>query len=123
MSARAVQLHEILHALRPGASWATEGEEYDDIVWLDDASAMPSRSQVDAMRRQLQEEAGLSAYRSARAAAYPPLTQQLDMLYWDRVSGTSRWEDAVAEVKRRFPKPVDLSASHAELGHEGDGRP
>jgi hypothetical protein len=36
--------------------------------------------------------------------AYPLIQDQLDMLYWDKVNGTTVWQDAIAKVKAQFPK-------------------
>lgn len=44
-------------------------------------------------------------YAEKRAAEYPPLAEQLDMLYWDRVNGTNVWAETVANVKAKYPKP------------------
>lgn len=44
-------------------------------------------------------------YAEKRAAEYPSLAQQLDMIYWDKVNGTNVWEETVATVKAKYPKP------------------
>ena len=44
-------------------------------------------------------------YIDARQSAYPSVTDQLDMQYWDAVNGTTTWKDAIAKVKSDNPKP------------------
>lgn len=44
-------------------------------------------------------------YAEKRAAEYPPLAEQLDMMYWDQVNGTNVWAETVAAVKAKYPKP------------------
>ena len=44
------------------------------------------------------------AYKYARQAAYPPMSEQLDMQYWDSVNDTTTWKDAIAQVKLDNPK-------------------
>ncbi len=44
-------------------------------------------------------------YKIARAIAYGPINDQLDMMYWDSVNGTTTWLDHVAAVKAAHPKP------------------
>jgi hypothetical protein len=44
-------------------------------------------------------------YKNERASAYPSIQEQLDMQYWDKVNGTTNWEDAIAKVKLDNPKP------------------
>lgn len=51
------------------------------------------------------EEEKEEFYRSKRRRAYPEIGDQLDMIYWDGVNGTTIWSDTIATVKARFPKP------------------
>lgn len=43
-------------------------------------------------------------YKEKRAAEYPTLSDQLDMLYWDKINGTNNWIDSITRVKILFPK-------------------
>ena len=43
-------------------------------------------------------------YDQKRLSAYPSMAEQLDMLYWDGVNGTTTWADAIAAVKAKYPK-------------------
>ena len=43
-------------------------------------------------------------YARNRAEAYPSLTEQADMAYWDRQNGTTTLDDAITAVKQKFPK-------------------
>lgn len=51
------------------------------------------------------EEQKLLAYRDQRRLAYPPIGDQLDMIYWDQVNETTIWPDTIAAVKAQYPKP------------------
>ena len=44
-------------------------------------------------------------YIRARQEAYGSIAEQLDMMYWDSVNGTTTWADHIAEVKANNPKP------------------
>jgi hypothetical protein len=44
-------------------------------------------------------------YIQARQEAYGSVQDQLDMMYWDGVNGTTLWEDHIAQVKEDNPKP------------------
>lgn len=44
-------------------------------------------------------------YAEKRAAEYPSLAEQLDMMYWDKVNGTSVWTERIGSVKAKYPKP------------------
>jgi hypothetical protein len=43
-------------------------------------------------------------YARDRAEAYPSLTEQADMAYWDRQNNTTTLDDAITAVKLQFPK-------------------
>jgi len=43
-------------------------------------------------------------YKYNREAEYPSIQEQLDMQYWDKVNGTTNWEDTIAKVKADNPK-------------------
>lgn len=44
------------------------------------------------------------SYAELRAAAYPPIADQLDMQFKDALNGTTTWVDAIAAVKAMYPK-------------------
>ena len=44
-------------------------------------------------------------YVEKRMMEYPPLTDQLDMIYWDKVNGTNLWQEKITEIKNKYPKP------------------
>lgn len=45
-------------------------------------------------------------YIQARQNAYLSIPEQLDMMYWDNVNGTTNWADHIAQVKSDNPKPA-----------------
>ena len=45
-------------------------------------------------------------YVEQRQKTYPPLAEQLDMIYWDKVNNTHIWQETIAAIKTQFPKPV-----------------
>jgi hypothetical protein len=50
------------------------------------------------------EEEKANAYQDRRRLEYPPIAEQLDMIYWDRVNGTDVWRETIAAVKNKYPK-------------------
>ncbi len=44
------------------------------------------------------------SYVEKRLAEYPPISDQLDMIYWDKVNGTNLWQSKIAEIKAKYPK-------------------
>jgi hypothetical protein len=61
-------------------------------------------SLITAEISRLQAEYDSKQYQRDRAAAYPSLTDQADMAYWDRQDGTTTLDDAIAAVKDAYPK-------------------
>lgn len=54
----------------------------------------------------LKENGGASAnYAAYRREAYGSIGDQLDMQYHDSVNGTTVWQDHIAAVKAKYPKP------------------
>jgi hypothetical protein len=64
-----------------------------------------NQSAVDAEVVTLQSASDSKRYARDRAEAYPSLTDQADMQYWDSVNGTTTWADAITAVKEAHPKP------------------
>lgn len=46
----------------------------------------------------------LPDYQELRAKEYPPIQEQLDMIYWDKMNGTNNWEKTITAVKEKYPK-------------------
>ena len=63
-----------------------------------------TQSLVDAEVARLQAEHDSKAYARARADAYAPIAEQLDMQYWDSVNGSRTWLDHIEAVKEAYPK-------------------
>ena len=61
---------------------------------IEEAKALEEKAEYDA-----------NQYQRDRATAYPSIQEQLDMQYWDKVNGTTNWEDAIAKVKSDIAKP------------------
>ena len=95
---------DALQALVPGAQWIWSEEE--GLNWLDsNEQTKPTQSAIDAKIIELQADYDAKQYQRDRAAAYPSIQDQLDMMYHDQVDGTTTWKDAVAAVKAAHPQP------------------
>lgn len=79
----------------------------DDSAGCFDADGNPvaiTQSLVDDEAARLQAEYDSKAYARARAEAYAPIAEQLDMQYWDSVNGSRTWLDHIEAVKEAHPK-------------------
>ena len=43
-------------------------------------------------------------YIEKRVSEYPPIGEQLDMIYWDKINGTTLWQDTITTIKEKYPK-------------------
>ena len=92
---------DAIRSLAPGASYAViDGE----IVWNSPDITQPTQAEIDAEIIRLQADYDSKAYARARAEAYAPIADQLDMQYWDSVNGSRTWLDHVESVKDAHPK-------------------
>lgn len=85
-------------SLRPGAEWVMRG---DDLEWLDAAQTQPTDAEIDAEVARLQAVYEANEYQRQRAAEYPSIPDQLDLLYH---GGMDAWKAAIQAVKDKYPK-------------------
>jgi hypothetical protein len=99
----AIGLIDAIQSLRPNAQLAIR----DGIIeWYDTEQTQPTTEELAAEVLRLQAEYDANQYQRDRAAAYPSLTEQADMAYWDRQNGTTTLDDAINAVKAAHPKPT-----------------
>jgi uncharacterized small protein (DUF1192 family) len=93
---------DALQSLKPNAEWVLR----DDVLeWLDSEQTEPTALELSNEVTRLQAEYASKQYQRDRAKAYPSLTEQADMAYWDRKNGTTTLDDALDAIKAEFPKP------------------
>jgi hypothetical protein len=46
----------------------------------------------------------VTEYMEKRKKEYPSIEDQLDMIFWDKKNGTTKWEDAVQVIKDKYSK-------------------
>jgi uncharacterized small protein (DUF1192 family) len=87
-----------LQSLRPNAQWVLRG---DSLEWLDTVQTQPTEAEITAEIARLKAEYEAKEYQRQRAAAYPSIADQLDLLYH---GGMDAWKAAITAVKTEFPK-------------------
>ena len=92
-----------IKAINSDAEVSVNADDINQITWLNGTSPI-SNEDILAKQIELKAEYGVKQYQRDRELAYPPIGDQLDMQYWDKVNDTSTWQDAVAKVKLDFPK-------------------
>ena len=78
----------------------------DDVLsWhAEESQTEPTEAEITAEVTRLQAEYDSKQYARNRAEAYPSLTDQADMAYWDRQNNTTTLDDAITAVKSAYPK-------------------
>jgi hypothetical protein len=96
-------LHKAIKKINPNANFTINADDINQITWLNDTQPIPA-NQILAKQIELQEEYEAKQYQRDRQTQYPSISDQLDMLYWDKVNGTENWLNSIESVKNRFPK-------------------
>lgn len=96
---------EAILKINPNAQVVVRGDDINtcEIEWHNGTTPIP-KADIEAKMVELQAEYDANQYQRDRATAYPTIQEQLDMQYWDKVNGTTNWEDAIAKVKSDNPK-------------------
>jgi len=91
--------------INPSAEATVRGDDINtcEIKWHNGTTPIP-KADIEAKMVEVQAEYDANQYQRDRATAYPSIQEQLDMQYWDKVNGTTNWEDAIAKVKSDNPK-------------------
>jgi hypothetical protein len=77
---------------------------YSNIESQVDGVAKPSETVFNAKVKELKDAYASAEYKRKRVREYPSWQKQLDMQYWDKVNGTTTWQDTIAKVKNDIPK-------------------
>jgi hypothetical protein len=64
----------------------------------------PTIEELTALEHASEIWVNSTKYINERKVAYPSISDQLDMLYWDKVNGTNTWLDKITEIKEKYPK-------------------
>jgi len=93
---------EAILKINPNAKVTVRGDDINtcEIEWIE-TTPIP-KADIEAKMVEVQAEYDANQYQRDRV--YPSIQEQLDMQYWDKVNGTTNWEDAIAKVKSDNPK-------------------
>ncbi len=95
----------VLEQLCPNAQFTVRGYSLDDVEWASSDIPKPTQDVFDVKFEEVvAHQNKVNTWMPHRIAAYPTIQQQLDMIYWDQVNGTTVWKDAITSIKQQFPK-------------------
>ena len=89
--------------INPAAEVSVSADDINTIVWENGTTPIP-KADIEAKMVEVQAEYDANQYQRDRATAYPSIQEQLDMQYWDKVNGTTNWEDSITQIKTDNPK-------------------
>jgi hypothetical protein len=94
----------VLEAIRPGALWTLDGNDYAGLTWLDD-SPKPTKKTLDDAWPQVQYDNEVARIKDERRARYAAET---DGLYFEAMRGDGNldaWNAATAAIRADLPYP------------------
>jgi adenylosuccinate synthase len=77
-------------------------DKYEDIIWQDENTKIPTKQECEDELKRLEEEDKKTQYQRDRAVAYDPIPEQLDQIYHDM----DGWKAKIKAVKDKYPKPT-----------------
>jgi hypothetical protein len=108
------QLNVLNYVVVDGQAWADNANEQSILAkvekyrqsYLDaQGDGYQTRKQRDDAGRQLRtDEYNNAPYNVKRSREYPHITDQLDMLYWDKINETEIWKNSITKIKAKHPK-------------------
>jgi hypothetical protein len=96
-----IDLTKALFSLYPSAVWTLNGDDYSGLNWLSEDVAKPDEQALIAECNRLQAEYNFKEYQRKRAAEYPAIVDQLDLLYH---GGMDAWKTVIQTIKDKYPK-------------------
>ena len=100
---------EAIIALCPNCTWSITGDEqlFSDLIW-DESNEVdpPTEEEVAAKTEEIRAERLATAYQRKRKKEYNKLNQY-ELMFDDKINGTTKWQEAINEIKARYPKPSE----------------
>jgi hypothetical protein len=100
---------DALIELYPNALWSVtnSAQTYEGLVWDEsNEDPIPSEAEVQAKMDEIQAQRDATLYQRLRKAEYDKLNQY-ELMFDDKINGTTTWQEAINEIKARYPKPSE----------------
>tara|TARA_R100001086_G_scaffold22935_1_gene10946 strand:- start:126 stop:419 length:294 start_codon:yes stop_codon:yes gene_type:complete len=95
-----ITIADAILAINPNAEVTVNGEDLDQITWLNGTTPI-SKADIEAKMDELKIEYDNNKYQRDRAAEYPAIVDQLDDIYHNGIDG---WKTTIKAVKDKYPK-------------------
>jgi len=98
-----------IKSINPSAEFTLDNNDLDNIVWLNNTTPI-SKADIQAKQAELQAEYDAKKYQRDRLTEYPPIGDQLDML-WHSIDESPelktkyfKFYEACKAIKVKYPK-------------------
>jgi hypothetical protein len=95
----------VLTAIRPGARWTLNGDDYAGLTWLDD-SPVPTKTECDASWPTVQYDRAHAQVEAQRRARYQVETDGVYFAAQRDGGDLTEWTAAVDQIKADLPYPT-----------------
>lgn len=105
-----MDIHASIKHIYPNAKFSVNNNDYKQILWLSNDLEKPSLNEISLAWDELQEKRNKDAYISARRSEYPPIGDQLDVIWKELEVNKSLTQDSINmlekinNVKKKHPK-------------------
>ena len=97
-------MNNMIETIRVDGNVEYTAENAEELLRVGKENSTTPADEVYHPTQEELDEYDSKQYQRDRAEAYPSLTAQADMAYWDRQNGTTTLDDAISAVKAEFPK-------------------
>ena len=104
-----MKIHYAIKKINSNAEFTYKDDNIDTIEWLNGTTPIP-KADIEAKMNEMANEPEQSAYAEQRRNAYPPIGDQLDML-WHSIDQNAELKqkyfnfyEAIKQVKVKYPK-------------------
>ena len=104
-----IDIIKAILAINPSAEVSVNAEDFEQITWHN-GTAVISKADIQAKQAELQAEYDAKQYQRDRLTEYPPIGDQLDML-WHSIDENAELKqkyfafyEAIKAVKAKYPK-------------------
>ena len=104
-----MNIHKAIKKINSNAEFTYKDDNIDTIKWLNKTTPIP-KADIEAKMNEMANEPKQSAYAEQRRNAYPPIGDQLDML-WHTIDKDITLQgkyfdfyQSILKVKTKFPK-------------------
>ena len=106
-----VDVTHVLSEKYKGMEWSLNGSptteaEFNTGFTIHKANgvAAPTWANLETQLVEMQTEYDAKQYQRDRKPEYKSWEEQLDMMYWDMINGTTKWRDLISSIKKKYPK-------------------